>query len=393
MKRILILMSKTGGGHLASAKALKEAFDATFQNQFDIEIVDLLKDHLSFPINRLPAAYDMVVNRAPTFWRVLWHTMASPKVGTAAARTVIISARKRIESLIRERRPDLILSVHPLVNHLVIPIMNKIAPDTLYATVVTDLETVHPLWLHPQADATFVPSQKIAVSAAARGIDANSIHTIGLPVRSEFSEQKPDRQELRRQLGLNPDLPTVLITGGGGGVGGLTKIVERTVKANCPMAGRHPAPIQIAVVCGRNARVQQALSNRQWPIPVIVFGFVDRMSDVMYASDLIVTKAGPGTIAEATICGLPIILSGFIPGQEEGNVRYVVDNSAGLYLPRASDIAAAVSQLLGPDKSELAAMASRSKMLGKPNAATEIVQAIAELIERQPERLALSKAM
>ena len=381
MKRILILMSKTGGGHLASAKALKEAFEARPQEQFEVEIIDFLADYLSFPINRIPRAYDVVVNRAPTFWRLLWNTMASPRISEAAARTVIISARRQIENLIRTKRPNLVLSVHPLVNHVFIPILKRVSPSTPYITVVTDLESVHPLWLHPDATATFVPSEKIAAAAVLRGIDRQQVHALGLPVRNEFSEPKPDRRTLRQTFGLSPDLAAILVIGGGSGVGGLTAIVEHIADATSKRQDH--LPVQLVVVCGNNAPLRNILSNRRWPIPVAVLGFTNRMSDLMHACDLIVTKAGPGTIAEATICGLPIILSGFIPGQEEGNVRLVIENYAGLYLPNPTQIAATVTRLLGPDRSILDMMRSRSKTLGKPEATGEIVRTITELMRWQ----------
>ena len=55
-------------------------------------------------------------------------------------------------------------------------------------------------------------------------------------------------------------------------------------------------------------------------------GFVDNMEEWMAACDIVITKAGPGTIAESLIMGLPILLNGFVPCQEAGNVPYVVDN-------------------------------------------------------------------
>ncbi|MCB0050751.1 MAG: hypothetical protein KDE24_14550, partial [Caldilinea sp.] len=101
----------------------------------------------------------------------------------------------------------------------------------------------------------------------------------------------------------------------------------------------------------------------------------------MAACDCIVTKAGPGTIAEALICGLPIILSGFIPGQEEGNVPYVVDNGVGAYIEEPAEIAATVARWFGPQRDALSDMSERARSLGHPQATFDIVNSIVGVLE------------
>jgi len=117
-----------------------------------------------------------------------------------------------------------------------------------------------------------------------------------------------------------------------------------------------------------------------WEIPTRVFGFVTNMPEVMGACDLIITKAGPGTIAEALVMGLPLLISGFIPGQEEGNVRWVVENGAGALIQRPPAIAATARQWLEGDSGLLTQMAARARSLGRPQAALNIARAVHELI-------------
>ncbi|NJL50920.1 MAG: glycosyltransferase [Blastochloris sp.] len=137
---------------------------------------------------------------------------------------------------------------------------------------------------------------------------------------------------------------------------------------------------QIVVVCGHNSRLKHELDAVDWPVPVVVLGFVDRMAELMHASDLLITKAGPGTIAEATVCGLPMLLSGFIPGQEEGNVDFVVEHGAGLFLKAPARLAEAAVALFGPDRAKLAKMAARSRALGHPHATEKIVRELGRLL-------------
>jgi 1,2-diacylglycerol 3-beta-galactosyltransferase len=136
----------------------------------------------------------------------------------------------------------------------------------------------------------------------------------------------------------------------------------------------------MVVICGRNRRLQTTLSNEPWTIPVQVHGFVTNMSDWMAASDCIVTKAGPGTIAEALIRGLPILLSGYIPGQEEGNVPFVVENEVGVFASKPAAIASQVVRWFGPDRAKLAQMSENAKRLANPHSTENIVTELASLI-------------
>ena len=133
------------------------------------------------------------------------------------------------------------------------------------------------------------------------------------------------------------------------------------------------------MVCGRNEALARKLRQRTWPVPVRVEGFVNNMSDWMAASDLIVSKAGPGTIAEALIRGLPIVLSGYLPGQEQPNVKFVTDNGAGAFSRNPDTIAQiAVEWLANPDK--LKRRSETAKKMGRPNSTYDIVSEIGSVV-------------
>ena len=140
----------------------------------------------------------------------------------------------------------------------------------------------------------------------------------------------------------------------------------------------------MVIICGSNKKLFDEMSARKWAVPVRVLGYVNNMAEWMTACDCIVTKAGPGTIVEALTCGLPIVLSGFIPGQEEGNVPYVVDHHVGAYCPEPEEIARLVRRWFGPQRAELARMAANAQRLGNPRATFEIVEDIAGLLGDVP---------
>ncbi len=176
---------------------------------------------------------------------------------------------------------------------------------------------------------------------------------------------------------MSPDLPAVLLVGGGDGIGKVA-MIARTLGRTLAASGK---PIgQMVVICGRNRRLQRKLEAEEWRVPVKVQGFVTNMSDWMGASDCIVTKAGPGTIAEALIRGLPILLSGYIPGQEQGNVPFVVDNAVGVYAKHPTEIAGHVARWFGPDRADLQTMANNAHALANPQSTYKIVADLAEMI-------------
>jgi len=110
---------------------------------------------------------------------------------------------------------------------------------------------------------------------------------------------------------------------------------------------------------------------------VPVLGFVDNMADWMRAADLVVTKAGPGTISEALCSGLPMLLTWYIPGQERGNLEWVVGIGAGRYVPRARELVDAIAELSLPRSPGLAAMRAAVAAVARPEATERIAALIA----------------
>lgn len=162
-------------------------------------------------------------------------------------------------------------------------------------TVVTDLATPHPFWLHPSTDLCFVPSDAFVRAALLRGFHTSQLREHGLPVRPSFAQGRADAS-VAASLGLRSGHKTILVVGGGDGVGKLDAIVyamaARLAKHN--EAGGDPA--QMVVICGKNYALRQRLKEQSWGpnLHVVVEGFVTRMNDYMATADCIVTKAGPG---------------------------------------------------------------------------------------------------
>jgi 1,2-diacylglycerol 3-beta-galactosyltransferase len=167
-------------------------------------------------------------------------------------------------------------------------------------------------------------------------------------------------------------LPVVLLVGGGEGMGKLRPIAQAISDAQLP--------VQLVVIAGRNEKLRRDLEARPWKIPVKVNDFVTNMPEWMRAADVIVTKAGPGTVIEAVATGLPILLSGYVHGQENGNVAFVEQNGLGVLRESPRAIVAQLREWLTPGNSALAEMQARARALAHPHAAQDIAVALDEQI-------------
>ncbi len=376
-KRILILMSKTGGGHRASAEALKAGFAQLYGDAFEVEIIDLLMDYLPWPVRELPKSYGFLAGTTPWLWRFLFQATDEPLTAATLSRMTARVLAQSITQAFDRYRPDLVISVHPLVQYMTVRALKVMRLHIPFVTVVTDLATAHPAWFHPQVRLCFIPSREGYDAARKARLQPQQIRMHGLPIRPMFSALPPRGPALRARLQMHPELPAALLVGGGQGMG---KVAVTAQALNTHLFDKGKPLGQIVVVCGSNRKLFDELSARRWAVPVRTLGYVNNMAEWMAASDCIVTKAGPGTIAEALACGLPLVLSGFIPGQEVGNVPYVVDHQVGAYRPQPDEIARLVTRWFGPQRDDLRRMSVRAKALGNPRATFDIVEDIAALL-------------
>lgn len=371
--RVLMLISDTGGGHRASAQALKAAFEELYPGAVEARIVDFWTETVGRPFDKLPEQY-AIMAKYPQLWRCAWNYGRFPITRRLTDEVTNIVGNQNFRNALYDFEPDLIVSVHPLTQFIPLRVLRNLPRKIPFVTVCTDLGGAHPTWFHPDVDMCFVPSDQVRSIAVRCGLGARQLRQFGLPVRPSFWHEDRPKVAVKADLGLDPGLPTVLIVGGGDGVGGVAAIARAIASA----AGNAGAQAQVVVVCGKNMRLQKDLAAANFPIPVHVQGFVTNMSEWMAASDLLVSKAGPGTIAEALIRGLPIILSGFLPGQEAPNVQYITDSGVGAFSRNPRTIAEIALKWLA-DPAALSGRSKRARKLGRPNATYEIVREIATL--------------
>jgi 1,2-diacylglycerol 3-beta-galactosyltransferase len=376
-KRILLLISDTGGGHRSAALAIGAALDEIgSDHRFDWRIEDIGK-HCSFPLSQLGPAYSAALRFAPPVYGALFYATNGRRRFRSLVRACEPLYRERLRGVFRAFHPDVIVSVHPLLNHASSRARLDAGLEVPIITVVTDLGRVHESWLSPRVDAVVVPAREVLQRALERGIPRERLFQLGHPVHPKFEDVTAPKGAIRARLGLPQDATVALLMAGGEGGG---KIFPTALAL-----ARSRLPLHLVVICGRNAPLQRRLEELAptLPTPMTVLGFRDDVPELMRAADLLVTKAGPGAIAEASVSELPVVIYDYIPGQERGNLQYVRNNGIGLVALTTADVVAAVRRIVdNPSLREH--MRRRQAELAPRGAARRIANLIARIATAGP---------
>jgi 1,2-diacylglycerol 3-beta-galactosyltransferase len=370
---ILFLFSDTGAGHRSGAQAIIEALELEFPGQFSTEMVDAFKDYAPPPLNRTTDFFPTLI-KLPDLWRLGYRVLDDRRRFRYLNNMVYPYVRHALQKMLREQPADLIVSVHPLTNQPVLRQLGK--SNTPFVTVVLDM--VAPVaWYDSRADLIIVPTQTSFDRGLKLGVSPRHMRVVGMPIAARFNQPCDNRLAIRKRLGWQAELPIVLIVGGGDGLGPIEKIAKG-IACKFPHA-------MLVVVCGHNQVLFESLNKHSWEIPVQIHGFVQEMSDFMCAADILITKAGPGTISEAFCAGLPMILYHRVPGQEDGNIPYVINAEAGIWAPKPDRaIRAALRWIEFPEIRNRYAESSRC--MARPQAARDIARLLVSQIEKGTTR-------
>jgi len=263
----------------------------------------------------------------------------------------------------------LIVTVHPFANTFALRALGRDRPP--FINVVTDMVTTHALWFDKRADLILVPTDQARQTAIKYNMPPEKVRVVGLPVADKYCKPLGRKSVLRKKLGWVLDKPVVLLVGGGEGMGPLAE-TAREIDAS-------GLDLSLVVVCGRNQRLKSKLEARTWENPVFIYGFTHNMPDFIRAADFIVTKAGPGTIAEALNAQLPIILHARLPGQEDGNVTFVEQEGAGVWAPTPKEVVRALTRWI-TRPGERKKVIENCRRAGRPEAARTIAKTIGGML-------------
>jgi UDP-N-acetylglucosamine:LPS N-acetylglucosamine transferase len=296
-----------------------------------------------FPLTLVPQLYAFIVDRMPWAWALLFR-LTNSRQGFHLAE--LLTARlfsPVFETPLRAFQPDVIVCVIHSITGGLRRALRLVGQSPPIGVVVLDMVTVHQVWLVPEAAWFAMPTTEACQVALDKGVCSERLRLVGMPLRKMFWGPMPDRIALRRQLGL-PENGKVTLMIGGAGIHHLDAIVTELLEADLP---GHIAIIAL------DDRHRRRLLLRAPGQPLSVVGRVSNMSDWMWASDVLITKAGPNAIYEAMRCQLPMVLTDAIPDQEIGNLWFVEHCGMGIVATKPAKIAVAAKQILtNPQLSE-----------------------------------------
>ncbi len=346
MKKIHIVFHDGGGGHRNAAIALR-TIAGQQQRDWQVELIQFqeLTDKLDVLRKmtgiRIQEQYNVLLRNG-------W-TLGSTQLLRVLQATIRLFHRplvRLLEEFWREKPADLLVSVIPHFNRQIGESWSAVYPGRPFVTLITDLADFPPhFWIEPLREQFVIAgTERAAAQARAFGHDnAHIFQTSGMILRPDFySPDDSDPLTLRREMGLQVELPTAIVLFGGHGSKVMYEITERLDAANLP--------VQLILICGKNEALAAKLRARKWRMPVHLIGFTKEVHKLMRAADFLIGKPGPGSIAEAMVRGLPVLIecNAWTLPQERYNAEWVKEKHVGIVLESFREVALGVREMLIP---------------------------------------------
>lgn len=366
--RVLILTASYGSGHNRVAETLAGEFRRAGAAA---SVVDHFRDLVHPRFDQLSRAlYYAILRRLPLLWGAAYWLSDQLSVSSPLLMGANRLGIRKLEHLLRSAPPDHVVSVHPTPAAALSELRSRGVLTPPHTTVFTDF-VAHTQWIHPHTDHYCVPAEEIAHSLTARGVPGDRVVVTGIPVAGAFA-RPADRAAARLALGLSSRLPVLLLMAGSAGKLGRLEEAALTLL-------QIEEPFEAVLVAGREqgleGRLRSLVAGREGRIKV--FGYVDNIRQLMAAADLIVSKAGGLTVAEALAAELPIICFGSLPGQETRNERFATMAGVALGAPSAAQLHRVVAAAVR-DPVLLRDIRDRIRLYRRPHAARSIVNLVLE---------------
>ena len=368
MKKILIFYASYGGGHLSAANSIKDYLSSNYE-KIDVELIDCMK-YINKPIEKITTtAYNEMAKKAPWAWGKIYSDSQKGPLAHITTRSNQVFAIKLLR-LLREKKPDLIISTHPFGSQMCSYLKRKGKITSKIATILTDFAP-HDQWLvgSDYTDYFFVAHNKMKEYLISKNIPENKIFATGIPISNKFLETF-NTSKILSSLGLKENLKTVLFFAGG--KFGLGK--SRTLEIFNTLVNDFNN-IQVIAISGKNKKMYEEfnqivkIANKTNFIKV--FEFVNNVPELMAVSDVVITKPGGLTTTESLVSGLPMIIINPIPGQEEENAQFLEHSNVGIWLKKQMNITETISNFLS-DNEKLKQMKENTNKISNRNSTKDI---------------------
>lgn len=367
--RILVLSVSAGSGHVRAAQALCAHARADFPN-LSLRHRDLMQLVPTLFRKIYTDLYMKLTGGLPEAWGWLYRKTDCEPTGSLSGRlrrTLQRLCAKKLFDEIGDFAPDAIICTHFLPAELLADAVNQRRLRCPVWVVVTDFD-LHQMWVHPGITGYFVANEELAYRLQCAGVSEQRIVVTGIPVMPDFMVA-PDRRACSEKIALDWTRPTLLMMGGGAGIGISAWLVQSILDLD-------PA-LQLVVLAGKNQALFDELSNLScfYDGRLVTLGFTDKVPELMACADLVITKPGGLSTSECLTMHVPMLLINPIPGQEERNAAFLLQEGVA---QRADDSATLIFRLrrLLADRKMLDAMKARAAMLAQPHAANLLLQRV-----------------
>lgn len=363
--RLLILSTSIGAGHAKAGEALCEAYIANHGGEaFHIDFLRYASPTFGPWVEQM---YYALTKRTPSVYKLLYKLADYPH--SPVKKSEVYLGLSKYKELIKEYHPDAIIATHffpaAVISYLYprFPIPNGL--------VMTDY-TAHHISINSNTNLFFAGDESMVNELKGFGVAESRIRVTGIPVRTCFAKEL-NRRAIRKVLELDPDLPVILIMSGGNAIGPLVEILEAL--------SRLSEKFQVIAIAGHN---QKSYLELQQVLAAVglrgrILGFVDNIHEYMAAADLLISKAGGLTVAEALAVKLPMVVIRPTPGQEDANALFLTNAGAALHLKSITELEPIIGELLR-DPAKIEAMKHNAAKIAKPNATEAILTEMDRLI-------------
>ena len=387
--KTLIVYAKAGAGHRRAAEAVYEAFKRKGQEK-DVVLVDCLDYTNAWFKYFYPRSYLFLVRFLSFVWAGIYYALENRTFYSLIKPLRHLNNRlvsKRFADFLKKERPKVVISTQFFASDVVATLKRRKEIDSILISVVTDFGA-HTFWESEDVDTFIVASEDTKNDLISRNIPEEKIRVLGIPIEPPLKQF--DKAQLRREIGFKEDSSslsfelralskfTVLIVGGGFGVGPIKELVFSLENLSDETRRR----LQLIVVCSRNKKLYEEMKNiaLKLKIDAKIFGFVPDLYKMMAASDVIISKSGGLTTSESLGQNIPMIIISPIPGQETKNCDLLVGHGAAIRIDQPFEIKGTIEELVkSPEKLEK--MCQNALRLARPNSADDIATLANSLAE------------
>lgn len=318
-------------------------------------------------INRI---YMSVIKSTPQIWDYLYDNPVVVKRLQNIKNTVHKLNSPKLKNLFDKFKPDVVLCTQAFPCGMVADFKETYNSKLPLIAVLTDF-IPHSYWVYDAVNFFITPSDDVSVRLMKKGVPAEKIKSLGIPFDPKFNEQL-DREKLFQKFKINSKITTLLIMGGGQGLGPIKTIIKSLEKVK--------SPLQLIIVCGTNKKLYKSLKKKtdKSKNGMLIFGYCENINELMSISDIIISKPGGVTTSELLAKNLPLIIVKPLPGQEANNAAYLVEKGAAIRTDNPEDINLVIEDLIMHPEN-LKRIKESEALIGKPNASFDIAKLILEL--------------